>query len=150
LNTGLYGPLKQALTAFGACDRINLLSATSANPLLIVDNSLTNLSAELTLALIPFFGAHTAAASGQLHDQTRQATDEDLVLLSISSVIGTPVAGAPASINVNGISYPLANQYILTKTEKNKVLAATAAYNASHKAIATSKGLAFVDANAKM
>jgi lysophospholipase L1-like esterase len=150
LNTGLYGPLKQALTAFGAGDRINLLSATSANPLLIVDNSLTNLSAQLTLALTPSLGATTAAAFGQIYGQARQATAEDLVLLSTSSVIGTTVTGAPASINLNGISYPLANQYILTKTEKNKVLAATAAYNASLKAIATSKGLAFVDANAKM
>ncbi|UFK96726.1 G-D-S-L family lipolytic protein [Kaistella faecalis] len=150
LNTGLYGPLKQALTAFGAGDRINLLSATASNPLLIVDNSLTNLSAQLTLALTPSLGAPTAAAFGQIYGQARQATAEDLVLLSTSSVIGTPVAGAPASINVNGISYPLANQYILTKTEKNKVLTATAAYNASLKAIATSKGLAFVDANAKM
>jgi len=150
LNSGLYGPLKQALTAFGAGDRINLLSATSANPLLIVDNSLTNLSAQLTLALTPSLGVQTATAFGQIYGQARQATSEDLVLLSTSSVIGTPVTGAPASINLNGISYPLANQYILTKTEKNKVLTATAAYNASLKAIATSKGLAFVDANAKM
>src|SRR5690606_18724746 len=32
LNAQLYGPLKTALTAFGAGDRVNLLSATGANP----------------------------------------------------------------------------------------------------------------------
>lgn len=150
LNAGLYGPLKQALTAFGAGDRINLLSATTSNPLLITDVSLTNLSAQLTAALTPSLGAATAAAFGQIYGQARQATAEDLVLLTTSSVIGTTVPGVPASINVNGISYPLANQHVLTKTEVNKVLTATAAYNAAIKSIATAKGLAFVDANAKM
>lgn len=150
LNTGLYGPLKQALTAFGAGDRINLLSATTSNPLLIVDVSLTNLSAQLTAAFTPTLGPSTAAAFGQIYGQARQATAEDLVLLTTSSVIGTTVAGVPANINVNGISYPLANQYILTKAEVAKVQAATTAYNTAIKSIATAKGLAFVDANAKM
>jgi lysophospholipase L1-like esterase len=44
----------------------------------------------------------------------------------------------------------LANQHILTKAEVTKVLTATAAYNTAIKSIATAKGLAFVDANAKM
>jgi hypothetical protein len=150
LNTSLYGPLKQALTAFGAGSRLNLLSATSANPLLIVDNDLPNLSAQLTAALTPSLGAPTAAAFGQIYGRARQATSKDLVLLTASSAIGVTVAGAPASINVNGISYPMANQYVLTEKETAKVLTATAAYNASIQSIATAKGLAFVDANAKM
>lgn len=150
LNAGVYGPLKQALTAFGAGSRINLLSATTNNPLLIVDVSLQNLSAQLTAALTPALGVATATAFGQIYGQARQATAEDLVLLSTSSVIGTTAAGVPAPINVNGISYPLANQYILTKAEVAKVLTATTAYNAAIKSIAASKGLAFVDANAKM
>lgn len=150
LNAGLYGPLKQALTAFGAGSRIKLLSTTTDNPLLIVDVSLTNLSAQLTAALTPSLGAPTAAAFGQIYGQARQATAEDLVLLTTSSAIGATVPGVPASINVNGVSYPLANKYILTKTEVAKVLTATAAYNAAIKSIATAKGLAYVDANAKM
>lgn len=150
LNAGLYGPLKQALTAFGAGDRINLLSSTSANPLLITDASLTNLSAQITIALTPSLGAATAAAFGQIYGQARQSTADDLILLTTSSVIGTTVPGVPATINSNGISYPLANQYVLTKTETAKVLTATAAYNTAIKSIADSKGLAFVDANAKM
>ncbi|QOW11071.1 G-D-S-L family lipolytic protein [Kaistella flava (ex Peng et al. 2021)] len=150
LNASLYGPLKQALTAFGAGSRINLLSATSANPILILDTDLTDLSAQLTAALTPSLGAPTAAAFGQIYGRARQATSKDLVLLTASSAIGTTVAGAPASINVNGISYPMANQYVLTEKETAKVLTATAAYNASIKSIATAKGLAYVDANAKL
>ena len=45
---------------------------------------------------------------------------------------------------------PLVDGFVLTEKETARVITATAAYNASLKAIATSKGLAFVDANAKM
>ena len=150
LNTNLYGPLKQALTAFGQGNRINLLSATSANPVLIKDTSLTNLSVQLTAALTPALGAPTAAAFGQIFGQARQATSEDHVLLTASSVIATPNPAAPAAINVNGVSYPLENQYVLTKTEAALVKTAVDAYNLQIANLATSYGLAFVNANAKM
>ncbi|WP_027375832.1 SGNH/GDSL hydrolase family protein [Kaistella palustris] len=150
LNTSLYGPLKQALTAFGAGDRINLLSATAPNPVLIKDVSLTNLSAQITAALTPALGLPTATAFGQIYGQARQTTAEDYVLLTSKSVIGSAVPGAPASINVYGISYPLENQHVLTKTEAAAVKTAIDSYNASIKSLATTYGLAFVDANAKM
>lgn len=150
LNTSLYGPLKQALTAFGQGNRINLLSASTANPVLIKDTSLTNLSAQLTAALTPSLGAPTAAAFGQIYGQARQATAEDHVLLTASSVIATTNPAAPASINVNGVSYPLENQYVLTKTEAALVKTAVDAYNLQIANLATAYGLAFVNANAKM
>jgi len=150
LNTNLYGPLKQALTAFGAGSRINLLSSSASNPVLIKDVSLTNLSAQLTAALTPALGAATATAFGQIYGQARQATPEDYVLLTASSVIATPNPAAPASINVNGVSFPLGDQYVLTKTEAANVKAATDAYNSSIASMANAYGLAFVDANAKM
>lgn len=150
LNTNLYGPLKQALTAFGQGNRINLLSATSANPVLIKDTSLANLSVQLTAALTPALGAPTAAAFGQIYGQARQATAEDHVLLTASSVIATTNPAAPASINVNGVSYPLENQYVLTKTEAALVKTAVDAYNLQIANLATAYGLAFVNANAKM
>ena len=150
LNTSLYGPLKQALTAFGAGDRINLLSATESNPVLIVDTSLPNLSAQLTAALSPTLGVATATAFGQIYGQARQTTAEDYILLTTKSVIGSTVPGAPASINVFGVSYPLQNQHVLTKNEAATVKTATDAYNTSIKSLADTYGLAFVDANKKM
>jgi lysophospholipase L1-like esterase len=150
LNASLYGPLKQALTAFGAGSRINLLSSTSSNPLLIKDTSLTDLSAQLTAALTPALGAQTAAAFGQIYGQARQATASDYILLPTSSVIGTAAAGAPSSINVYGISYPLQNQHVLTSTEAANVKAAVTAYNTSLSTLANAYGLALVDANTKM
>lgn len=150
LNTSLYGPLKQALTAFGAGNRINLLSATAANPVLIKDASLTDLSAQLTAALTPSLGLPTATAFGQIYGQARQTTAEDYILLTTRGVIGTTAPGVPAAINVYGISYPLQNQHVLTKTEAAAVKTAVDAYNTSIRTLADTYGLAFVDANKKM
>lgn len=150
LNTSLYGPLKQALTAFGAGDRINLLSSTASNPVLIKDTSLTDLSAQLTVALTPSLGLPTATAFGQIFGQARQSTADDYILLTTRAVIGTTAPGAPAPVNVYGISYPLQNQHVLSKTEAAAVKTAVDAYNASIKGLADTYGLAFVDANKKM
>lgn len=94
-----------------------------ANGAVIVDKDLTNLS----VLNIPSY---------------RQTTANDLILLTASKLL-TPAAGG-------GTSVPLADQYVLTEKETARVLKATAAYNASIKSIADTKGLAFVDANAKM
>lgn len=145
LNTQLYGPLKQALTAFGAGDRINLMSTTAANPLLIRDESLTNLSAQLTAAFTPTLGAATAAFYGQIFGQARQATKDDLVVLTTQSVIGTAPTGIPAPLDKFGITYPLQDKDVLTKSEISEVKVATDAYNATIKAVADAKGLAFVE-----
>lgn len=150
LNTQLYGPLSQALTAFGAGSRIQLLSTTAANPLLIKDESLTDLSAQLTAAFTPSLGAATAAFYGQVYGQARQATPADLVLLTTKSAIGTTASGVPAPINVFGITYPLQDKHILVPTEISDLRTATDAYNVTIKAAATTNNLAFVDANAIM
>ena len=158
LNAQLYGPLKQVLTAFGAGDRINLLSATAANPLLIRDESLTNLQAQLTAAFTPSLGAATAAFYGAVFGQARQTTSADLVLLTTQSAIGAAPTAAnsglgiapPAPLNSFGISYPLQDMHVLIPTEVAQIKVATDAYNVSIKAIADAKGLAFVDAKAIM
>ena len=155
LNAQLYGPLKQALTAFGAGDRINLLSTTVSNPLLIKDESLTNLSAQLTAAFTPSLGAQTAAFYGNVFGQARQANSSDLVLLTTQSAIGTaPTAVnsglgvAPlAPLNRFGITYPLQDRYILIPVEVAELKTATDSYNTIIKSLADTKGLAFVDAN---
>ena len=145
LNTQLYGPLKQALTAFNAGDRINLLSATVSNPLLIVDESLPNLSAQLTAAFTPTLGVQTATFYGQVFGQARQATKDDLVVLVARSVIGAAPVGIPAPLNKFGITYPMQDKDVLTKAEIAEVKVATDAYNVTIKSIADAKGLAFVE-----
>lgn len=149
LNAQLYGPLKQALTAFGAGDRINLLSATAANPLLISDEKLTNLSAQLTAAFTPALGAAKAAAYGQVFGQARQATKADMVLLTTKGLIAG-ATGYPAPLDKFGITFPLLDKHVLIASEITEVKTATDAYNVTISSIAEAKGLAFVDAKTAM
>ncbi|MFL9834160.1 G-D-S-L family lipolytic protein [Chryseobacterium terrae] len=72
----------------------------------------------------------------------RQTTSKDYILLTASAVL-TPQAGG-------GTSVPLEDKLVLTEAEAAKVLAATTAYNTTIRSLADSKGLAFVDMNAKM
>lgn len=99
------------------------------NPVVIVDNDLTNLS-------------------GLGISSYRMTTSQDLIVLPASSFIGTTVGGNPTLIN--GVSVPLSNKWVLTANEKAKVASATASYNASIRSIAASKGLAVADMNAIM
>lgn len=151
LNAQLYGPLDGIFTAYGEPNRVNPLSATSANPILIYDADATDRSAQITGALTPTLGAPTAAAFGAVFGKARQATAADLVVLPASSVIGTPNASAPSTlININGVSYPMANKWVLTANEKAKVASATAAFNSTIVSIASANNLAVADMNAIM
>lgn len=142
LNTQLYGPLDAIFTAYGEPNRINPLSSTSANPLLIVDMDAPNRSSQITAALTPTLGAPTATAFGAIFGRARQATSADLIVLPASSVIGTVNASAPAPVNINGVSYPLLNKWVLTANEQVKVAAATTAYNNAIVSIANAKNAA--------
>ncbi|MCW2120339.1 G-D-S-L family lipolytic protein [Flavobacterium sp. 7A] len=158
LNTDLYTPLITALTFFGAPDRIKLLSATSANPLLIKDEALTNLSAQLTAAFTPTLGAATAAFYGAVFGQARQATAADFVTLPTQSAIGAaPTAldsgigfAPPSPLDKFGITFPLQDKHVLTATEVLEIKVATDAYNVTIAAAASANGLAFVDTKAIM
>ena len=150
LNTQLVGRLKPVLTALGQGDRLKTL-VVGQNPLLIKDETLTDLSAQIT-AVLTRNGVSAALASfiGTTYGQVRHATSEDLILLSTKSVINTDVTGVSAPFNKQGITYPLEDKYVLTKSEVAQVQTATNAYNTQIKALAEAYGLAFVDANAKM
>jgi lysophospholipase L1-like esterase len=156
LNANVYVPLNQILTLFGAGDRIKPLSKTSANPLLIRDESLANLGAQITaaaqasgnpllIALAPYLGA--------TYGQARQATAADLIPLTTSGAIGSLVAvppGVPAELGARGVAYPFEDKYILTSTEAAAVSSAINSYNSVIKSAADSNGYAFVDMNKKM
>ena len=158
MNAQLYGPLKNALTYLGAGSRINLLSKTVSNPLLIKDESLPNLSAQLTAVLTGDLGAQTAGFYGAIYGQARQATAADLVVLPVQSVIGTaPTAlnsglgmAPPSPLDKFGITFPLQDQHVLIPTEVAEIKVATDAYNVTIKTVADAKGLAFVDTKAIM
>ena len=122
------------------------------NPLLIVDESQPDRQAQITAALTPTLGAATAGFLGSILKQARHArnnaTARDFILLTARGVIGTTQAGAPAPFNIVGVTYPMQDGTTLTADETMQVKTATDAYNATILALATSKGLAFVNSNA--
>lgn len=158
----LFNGINQITAAMSQPNRfVNLVSddgnpstVEANNPLLIVDESLPNLSAQIATALSPLLGATTAGFVGNLYGQARHARktdgDSDYILLTTRSVIGTNQAGIPAPFNVSGISYPLQDNRVLTAAEVAEVKTATEAYNTAIRSIADAKGLAFVDVNSIM
>lgn len=152
LNAQVFGPLKQILTAYGQGSRLQLLGLAN-NPLLIKDENLTNLSTQITTALIGAgVNAQQAGLMGQVFGQARHATRADLIPLTTSSVIGSaptsPLAVSP--FNKYGVTFPLEDKHVLNATEVAEVTTATAKFNTIISGLASSKGLAFVDANSKM
>lgn len=157
----LFGGINQLTTAIGQPNRFAVLVADDGNaataeknPLLIIDESLPNLSAQITAVLTPAVGAPTAAYLGNLYGRARHAKNtpesRDYIVLPAQSVIGTIQAGAPSPFNTVGVSYPMQDGTTLTAAETLEVKTATDAFNASIQALASAKGLAFVDANATL
>lgn len=137
-NTTGYGAYNNALLqakSFGLITDEELARRTisftpgSSNPVVIIDSYLTN----LTSLSIPSY---------------RQATAEDLIVLPARNFIGTQVNGDPQL--VNGVSVPLADNWVLSKDEITEVRNATDAYNATIESVANANGLAFVNAKAIM
>jgi hypothetical protein len=152
LNTSLIGPLRQVLTALGEGNRLVELTASGNNPLLIRDESLTNLSVQITGALTAAgFPAPQAAFFGQTYGQARHAvrnaTTRDFILLTTRAIIGSSTAPAPAPLNTFGISYPLQDQHVLTADEAAQIKVATDAFNNTIRTVAEAKNLAFIDVN---
>jgi hypothetical protein len=98
------------------------------NPVVIVDEYLTDITM-LNPGLI----------------KMRQATAADYILLSSGGVSAQAhLAGG------NGTAAPLSDRWVLSKKELSEIVTATDAYNVTIKAVATTKGLAFVDTKAIM
>ncbi len=76
----------------------------------------------------------------------RMATAADKIILPAATILGTTVGGDPTQIN--GVSVPLANNFVLTANEVMEVQMATASYNGTISAMASQFGWAHFDANA--
>lgn len=161
----LFGGINQITTAIGQPNRFvtittddgNPATTEASNPLLIVDETLPNLSTFITAAFTPTLGAATATYLGSLYGRARHARntvgDRDFILLTTRGLITPPnniQAGAPAPFNARGVTYPLQDPAVLTADEVLQIKTATDAYNITIQAAATANNLAFVDAKAIM
>ena len=132
-----------------ATARSIVFSTTAASAVVIKDETLANLSAQIEgvlnasptfPAFVQSFGLPVQAAPlvanlfGTIYGQTRQATATDLLVLPSSSVIGTVntttysnllLAGLPASLagqfSVEGVTNPLADKWVLIPSEQAEI-----------------------------
>ena len=174
----IFGALNQVFSAYGETDRLIVFSETEASGVVIKDETLADFSAQIAGALAPNpafaaligqFGLPPEAAPqvagllGFIYGQARQATQDDMLVLPSSSVIGTVNYDSLAFLmsqglsqalagqfSVEGVSLPLEDKWVLLPTEQQEIAAATSAYNASIASIASSKGLALVDLDATL
>ncbi|MCR9227982.1 MAG: G-D-S-L family lipolytic protein [Flavobacteriaceae bacterium] len=105
-------------------------SAGEGNAVVIIDEDLTDLT-----------GYNPALIN------MRQATAEDLMVLTSRNFIGT-LADPNNPTSINGVAVPLGDQWVLTPQEQAIVETALTAYNQTIAGLATAYDLAFVDANA--
>lgn len=173
LLNSIFGALNQIYEAVGEPNRMIVFSETEASAVVIRDESLTDISAQIAGALnasptfpafLAQFGLPAEAAPlvanllGSYYGQTRQATAGDLLVLPSSSIIGTVNMESVAALmgqglsqelagqfSVEGITLPLADKWVLIPGEQNEIKEATDAYNATIESIANAKGLAMVD-----
>ena len=129
-NANLLPPLVMALLANfdqAEVDRRKVTYAAGQNAALILDEDLTDLTA-INPALVSM----------------RPATANDLLVLTSSGVLGTAVGGNPTQIN--GVSVPLADQWVLTPEEQTAIKNATDSYNATIQGVANANpNVAMVD-----
>lgn len=172
---GIFSQLNQVYAFLGVPERSIEFSTTEASEVVIRDETLTDLSAEIAgvlnasptfPAFVQSFGLPAEAAPivaglfGNIYGQTREATEDDLFVLPSSSIIGTVNEGSVAALvgsglslelagqfSVEGITLPLEDKWVLLPSEQEEIATATAAFNDIIAATASQAGLALVDAN---
>lgn len=159
-----FGQLNMIFDAINQPQRKIVFYEDKASPVVIKDETLADLTTVIRDALMSQgIDAGTATVLGATYGQARQATAEDLLVFTSSTIIGqideARVAalmqlGVPqetaAQLSVNGITYPLEDQWVLIPSEKQAVANATDAYNSAIAQLANAYDLALVDMNQAM
>jgi lysophospholipase L1-like esterase len=178
---GIFGQLNQVFAFLegagipNATDRQIVFSETAASAVVINDESLMDLSAQIAgvlnasptfPAFVESFGLPAAAAPivaglfGAVYGQARQANANDLLVLPSSSVIGSineaqsaflQVSGLPEALAnqfaVEGVSLPLEDKWVVIPTELVEIQNATDAFNQTISNLATQFDIALFDVN---
>ena len=159
-----YAPLNGAFDFMGVPERKVIFSTTEASPIVIHDESLPNIAAQLAQVLQGGgLDPLTAGLLASQYGQSRQATPDDLIVLPSSTVIATlnttyfnnlVLLGVPPAtagqLAVNGVTYPLEDKWVLLPSEQVDIKSATDSFNSVIGSAAQNSGLAFVDAHALM
>jgi lysophospholipase L1-like esterase len=156
-----YEQLNGAFAYLGVPERSVVFSTTAASPIVIHDESLPNITAQLFQVLQGGLDAQTAGLLAAQYGQSRQANENDMLLLTSQLVIGELNTdyfqqlvdkGVPpefaGQLSVNGLTYPMPDEWVLLPSEQLEVTEATTLFNQTIQQLASNAGLAFFDAHA--
>ena len=157
-----FAALNAAYAFLGVPERSIVFSETAASPVVIFDEDLDNIAAQLAPVLIGGgLDPLTAGLLASQYGQSRQANEDDLLTLTSAGVIATlnqenfdTLIGlgvdpqTAGQLSVNGVTFPLRDQWVLTGVETNMANTAVTNFNATISGLAGQFGLALVDANA--
>ena len=171
----IFGGINQVFTALGDANRIIEFSTDAPSPVVIHDENLTDVSAQISgalapnpqfIALVQSFGLpaeaapQVAALLGAAYGQARQATDDDLFVLPSSSVIATVNTDRllflmsqgfsqqlAGQFSAEGITLPLEDKWVLLPEEQADINSATIEFNQVISSAASSNGFSLLDAN---
>jgi len=157
----LFASLNGAYAFLGMPERSITFSETENSPMVIHDESLANIQGPLFDVLVGGgLDAPTAGILSAQFAQSRQATEDDLFTLGSAAEIAQlneayftslVTAGVPAAkagqLSINGVTFPLEDQYVLIPVEQDEIKTAIDGFNATIQAAASSAGMAFVNAN---
>ena len=171
----IFGAINQVFIALGEENRIIEFATDAASPVVIQDENLTDVSAQIAgalapnpqfVALVESFGLPAAAAPsvaqllGLTYGQARQATPTELLVLPSSSIIGTVNTNRVAFLmsqglsqqvagqfSVEGVSLPLEDKWVLLPQEQDEIAEATMMFNQVISSVANTNGFALLDAN---
>src|SRR5690606_33143175 len=157
-----YAQINQVFQILGVPERSIIFHTNQASAVVVKDEYLADLSQQMTTVMIAGgVDPMVATLLGNIYGQARQANEADLMVLPSMSVIGQlnqdvynmlVGMGVPpetaAQLSVNGLTYPLEDQWVLVNQEQMEVATATATFNTIINDVAAQKGLAFVDAHA--
>lgn len=172
LNAGFkqYNDAMDAMVQFGIlekeeADRRKISFKEGQNAVVIVDETLTDVAAVVTAtepliqAGLQATGLSEAVAKATVAafkglKSLRQATAKDLLVLTSRSILGQPISSKDEDKNnLNGLSVPLGDRWVLTEDEIKQVNEAVTQINTQIKALVDGQykdKLAFVDMNAVM
>jgi lysophospholipase L1-like esterase len=154
-----FDPLNQAFAFLSAEDRIVEFAESDKSAVLVHDESLPDLSTELTQVLMGGgLDQATATLYGMQFGQMRPANTSDRILLTASSRIGGVNEermqelmeagldqGAAGRLSINGITYPLQDEFVLIPEEQTIIENTVDAYNVIISQVAEANGLGYVD-----
>ncbi|MGB3606763.1 MAG: G-D-S-L family lipolytic protein [Psychroserpens sp.] len=171
---GALNPIFQAIDP----SRAIVFSTTQANPVVIRDESLTSITPQIfgALSASPTFPAFisqfgldgsnpavvqlAAGLLANLYGQSRQATENDLLVLPSSSIIGTVnqdaadaliAAGLSATVaaqfSTEGVTLPLEDKWVVIPSELDEIQNATLIFNQIINDLAVQNDLALFDVN---